>query len=117
MTGCLPARRVRTPYIRAWLPWRTRRGSGQNARAAGHSGPEKRDAWADGKRNSLFALALGADGKAVPAEQAVHLMRRVDGDAPPLLLGARVRAKLATVDVAAGKADFQLLATPSKPDA
>ena len=40
------------------------------------------DAWADDKRNSLFALSLGADGKAAPADQAVHLMRSVDGDAP-----------------------------------
>jgi dipeptidyl aminopeptidase/acylaminoacyl peptidase len=40
------------------------------------------DAWADGKNNSLFALSLGADGKAVEAGQAVHLMRGVDGDAP-----------------------------------
>ena len=40
------------------------------------------DAWADGKNNSLFALAIGADGKAAAAEQATRLMRGVDGDAP-----------------------------------
>ena len=40
------------------------------------------DAWADGKNNSLFALAIGADGKAAEAARATHLMRAVDGDAP-----------------------------------
>ncbi len=40
------------------------------------------DEWADDKRSSLFALSLGPDGKAAAAEQAVHLMRSVDGDAP-----------------------------------
>ena len=38
------------------------------------------DTWADGTRNHLFALALGADGKAKVSP--VALMKGFDGDAP-----------------------------------
>jgi len=38
------------------------------------------DAWADGRRNHLFALALGADGKAVGEPR--DLTAGVDGDVP-----------------------------------
>ncbi|HYE41804.1 MAG TPA: S9 family peptidase [Caulobacteraceae bacterium] len=38
------------------------------------------DQWVDGTRNHLFALSIGADGKA--AGEPVALMRGFDGDAP-----------------------------------
>ena len=69
---------------------------------------------------TFAALVLDSSAERIEAQlldRPIRATIRVNGGAPSLPLGERVHAKLVSVDVAAGKADFQLLATPSTPGA